>query len=215
MAEAVLFDLWNTLLYCPTRERVERMIKLLDLEGKAGYHEVVSAMEKTVFVDRGYSLEEMLDGLCRENDVACGGEVSEAAEVWRSRLDDAEYFPGAEAVLAGLREDYRLGLISNVDGSGCDYAREKYLKDYFDAVLFSCDIGVVKPNPLIYEAALEELDVKAADAWMVGDSVEADVEGALNAGLKAVLVDRAGSKDARDYPTISNLGEIRGIMERR
>jgi putative hydrolase of the HAD superfamily len=48
----------------------------------------------------------------------------------------------------------------------------------------------VKPHPTIFQAALDLLDVKPADAVMVGDSVEEDIEGAQAMGMRAILIDR-------------------------
>jgi putative hydrolase of the HAD superfamily len=50
--------------------------------------------------------------------------------------------------------------------------------------------GRVKPHPTIFEAALEFLGLRAADAVMVGDSLEEDIEGARALGMRAILIDR-------------------------
>ena len=214
MAEAVFFDLWNTLLYCPTRGKVGEIITMLGLEGRVDYHGVIEGMDETIFIDRGYGVERFFKELCSRNNGNCSGDaIKEAAAVWRSRLEDADYFPEAETVLADLGRDYKLGLISNVDGSGAEYAREKYLKDYFTTVIMSCEAERIKPDPLIYELGLEELGVKAGDSWMVGDNLTMDVTGALDAGLNAVLIDRRGTHASDEYPVIHNLSELRGIIE--
>jgi putative hydrolase of the HAD superfamily len=59
-----------------------------------------------------------------------------------------------------------------------------------DAIVDSRSHGRVKPHPTIFQAALDALDVPAAEAVMVGDSVEEDVEGARALGLRAILIDR-------------------------
>ena len=61
-----------------------------------------------------------------------------------------------------------------------------------DAWISSGSHGKVKPSPLIFAAALELLEVEAANAVMVGDSLEDDVEGAQACGMRAILIDRAG-----------------------
>jgi len=61
-----------------------------------------------------------------------------------------------------------------------------------DAIVDSRRHGRVKPHPTIFQAALEQLGVVAAEAVMVGDSVEEDVEGARALGMRALLVDRDG-----------------------
>jgi putative hydrolase of the HAD superfamily len=59
-----------------------------------------------------------------------------------------------------------------------------------DAIVDSRSHGRVKPHPTIFQAALDALDVDAADAVMVGDSLEEDVEGARALGMRAILIDR-------------------------
>ena len=69
-----------------------------------------------------------------------------------------------------------------------------------DAVLGSGAFGRTKPHPTIFQAVLERLEVEPAEAAMVGDSPEDDIEGARAAGLRAAfLLDR----DDR-YPEIPN-----------
>jgi putative hydrolase of the HAD superfamily len=59
-----------------------------------------------------------------------------------------------------------------------------------DAIVDSRSHGRVKPHPTIFQAALDALDVPAAEAVMVGDSLEEDVEGARALGMRAILIDR-------------------------
>jgi putative hydrolase of the HAD superfamily len=59
-----------------------------------------------------------------------------------------------------------------------------------DAIVGSRAHGYVKPHPTIFLAALQQLGVEPAEAVMVGDSLEEDVEGARALGLRAILMDR-------------------------
>jgi len=101
-----------------------------------------------------------------------------------------EFVSGLEDTLMALSNDYKLGLLSN---SWLEAPRQS-LRDngygrWFDVMICSFDIGVPKPDPRIFEFALDLLGVRAQEAVMVGDSLEADVKGALGAGMRAVLVD--------------------------
>ena len=64
----------------------------------------------------------------------------------------------------------------------------------------------MKPHPSIFSEALQRLRVQPSEALMVGDSVRDDVEGALGAGMRAVLVHRSGSP----HPRAAELG-VRGV----
>src|SRR5262249_2350649 len=72
------------------------------------------------------------------------------------------------------------------------------LASHFDAVVFSCELGVAKPDPRIYRAALERVGATAADTLFVGDGSDDELAGAAAAGLVPVLldVDRSDAYDA-------------------
>jgi putative hydrolase of the HAD superfamily len=75
----------------------------------------------------------------------------------------------------------------------------------------SVEIGLAKPSPAIFGAALERAGVLAGEAVMVGDSVEDDVKGALACGMGAVLLDRSGRYDL-PLPTIRTLAELPALL---
>jgi len=66
------------------------------------------------------------------------------------------------------------------------------LRDYFDLVLISDEVGVAKPDEEIFELALKSLGIGREEAVMVGDDPRTDVKGATRAGIRACLVDRTG-----------------------
>ena len=77
----------------------------------------------------------------------------------------------------------------------------------------------MKPHPSIFAAALQLVNVAANEAVMVGDSVRQDVDGALAAGMRAVLLHRSrGEHDhlralaARGVPVISSLRELPAVL---
>ena len=88
-------------------------------------------------------------------------------------------------------------LISNaaMNGKGKRYLEDFGLKKYFDRTIFSFEVGRVKPDPEIFKLAIPEGRDKAIH---VGDIYEVDVLGALNAGLKGVLLDRRRAYDEVD-----------------
>jgi putative hydrolase of the HAD superfamily len=87
------------------------------------------------------------------------------------------------------RRGLRLALVSNSEGTVEALLDRLDLSRYFHAVVDSWHLGVTKPDPEIFRHALERLGVTAADAVMVGDSLKADVGGAMAAGMQAVLID--------------------------
>jgi len=128
-----------------------------------------------------------------------------------------ERFPDVLACLDELRDSYALGLITN--GASC-LQREKLatagLEGYFDTVIVSAEFGVGKPEPSIFEHALDRLDVTAEQATMVGDSLARDMDGAIAAGLRGVWVNRDGRDrpaDRTEVVEISTLSEMSAVLE--
>lgn len=85
--------------------------------------------------------------------------------------------------------------------------RELQLRDHFDEVYTSADIGYEKPHPAAFRTVLDALG-EDATVWMIGDSVRADVNGASAVGLPAILVRDTHPNVAytrRDLSTISRV----------
>lgn len=87
----------------------------------------------------------------------------------------------------------RVAVISNWDYSLHRVLRGFGLEDRFDTVVASLEEGVEKPDPRLFLLALERLGVHPSAALHVGDNPEDDVEGARAAGMRALLLDRAGT----------------------
>jgi putative hydrolase of the HAD superfamily len=85
-----------------------------------------------------------------------------------------------------------LGVISNSHRSLEAFKAHFRLDRHISAAVSSFEHGYMKPHRSIFERALQEAGVRAPEALMVGDSLRADVEGALSAGMNAVLIRRSG-----------------------
>ena len=95
----------------------------------------------------------------------------------------------AVATLAELKKrQYKLGVISNSDGSIEKLLTDCGLAKYFDAIVDSSVFGIRKPDLKIFEFALGEIKAKPGESLFIGDSYEIDVLGAENAGLAAVNI---------------------------
>jgi putative hydrolase of the HAD superfamily len=88
------------------------------------------------------------------------------------------------------RRGLKLGLVSNGQRDLDEFAAHHALE--VDVAVGSRAHGRRKPDPTIFEAALSLLEVAPAEAAMVGDSREDDVEGARSLGMRAILLDREG-----------------------
>jgi HAD superfamily hydrolase (TIGR01662 family) len=84
----------------------------------------------------------------------------------------------------------RLAVVSNSDGSVRESLRQAGFGEAFEFVIDSHEIGVAKPDPRIFLAALERMEISPDRAWYIGDSIYHDVAGARSAGMaSAVLID--------------------------
>ena len=91
-------------------------------------------------------------------------------------------------LLAELRQrGFRLGLLSNADASEVAAWPESPLAGLFDAEIFSCQVGYVKPEPAIYEECLRRLGLVAGECMFVGDGGSNELQGARQVGLYSVF----------------------------
>ena len=110
----------------------------------------------------------------------------------------------------------RIGLISNSHRCLASFESHFELQGLISATVSSSEHGFMKPHPSIFAAALQLVDVQPADAVMVGDSLRHDVEGALRAGLHAVLLHRGdrppvGASEL-GVPVIHSLRELKNLV---
>ncbi len=97
---------------------------------------------------------------------------------------------GLPDALAEIRaKGWALGIVSNSEGRLLDILGEVGVADLFDVVIDSGIVGVAKPDPRIFQLALEALGSSAERAIYAGDVPEVDVAGAQAAGMRAVLID--------------------------
>jgi HAD superfamily hydrolase (TIGR01549 family) len=141
--------------------------------------------------------ERIIRGMGGEADSAyeCAVAMTEAWE----HAEHFELYEDALPVLEELRvQGLKLGLVSNTGRNLDEFVAHHRLD--VDAAIGSGAFGRTKPHPTIFRAVLERLAIEPADAAMVGDSPEDDVEGARAAGIEAAfLLDR----DDR-YPEIGD-----------
>ncbi len=105
-----------------------------------------------------------------------------------------QLFPETREVLTHLKErGYELGIISNFDTRFFQIVRALELDQFFDSVTISSLAGAAKPASKIYSYALDQHVLVPGEALHVGDQRIEDFEGAQQAGLHAVLIDRPGT----------------------
>ncbi|AKB43940.1 HAD family hydrolase [Methanosarcina vacuolata] len=108
-----------------------------------------------------------------------------------------------------VSKGYENIIVSNHVPELSSLVRDLGISDYFFQVYSSAQIGYEKPNIQIYRRVLEKLE-DTSEVTMIGDSYIADVEGAINAGIKAILVRKENTHNYQNY--CKSLDEIDAIL---
>lgn len=91
-------------------------------------------------------------------------------------------------ILGRVREKgVKIGLISNADIIDIKYWNDSPLSAFFDSVIFSCDVGILKPETEIYQLAIKRLNVKPEESIFIGDGGSNELFGARSAGMKTIF----------------------------
>lgn len=110
----------------------------------------------------------------------------------------------------------KIGMISNTSSTEVLLRRpflEKHgILNYFDPILFSSELALSKPDPRIFQLAINKLNINPEQILHVGDSIYADVMGANKVGIKPVLYDPLNLSSYKGYK-IKNLMEIIDIIK--
>jgi HAD superfamily hydrolase (TIGR01509 family) len=128
--------------------------------------------------------------------------------------------PDVLEVLPALKLRYRLGVISNTVGSGdaelAEALEKAGIRHLIDALVTSRDFGKAKPDPAIYAEGARRLGVPLAATVMVGDRLDTDVAGALNAGIPAIWLrhpDAVALAGISPTHVITRLAELPGWLD--
>lgn len=121
--------------------------------------------------------------------------------------------PDVPPALRGLRGRFRLSVISNANGTVREKLRRVGLLEFFETVLDSHEEGVEKPDPRIFQAALERTGTRAEESLYVGDIYHIDVVGARAAGMAVVLLDPGDLHRDKPVRRIPGLGALASSID--
>jgi REG-2-like HAD superfamily hydrolase len=227
MIKAVFFDFFNTLAYYqPPREQA-----YIDICREHGIKLEEKALTKSLpLADQFWRDENRhspIDSKTAEEKFSfwieyviravqgAGADISrDIAHEILSTMQQAKYefraYPDVIDTLKMLKEHkLTLGLISNVGKDLQKTFNDLGLQPYLDYYITSHEVGCDKPQPRIFQAALQKAKVKPNEAIYIGDQYELDIIGAHGVGMKAILIDRKSwFPDITDCPRIQTLDEI-------
>ncbi|HVI08847.1 MAG TPA: HAD family hydrolase [Candidatus Binatia bacterium] len=208
----IFFDVGNTLLF-PNRAKmlaplaVEKHPTLA--EWQARERETKKEFDQSMLrgrVDHGFwrvFYTRLLDQL-EEHDGMCDALVrnTQNSANWETIL------PGTREALCRIGQNYRLAVISNSDGGIARILDRSGIADCFESITDSGNLGIEKPRPEIFQAALQAMKAAPEESLYVGDVYAVDYVGATNAGMQAVLFDVCGAYAELDVPRVESLAQL-------
>jgi len=234
--KAILFDMFDTLMmieknhafYSPSLRATYEFLENNGIaigfeEFEKAYAEARDALFATAEKDlaephfnmRIADALKLLGYDCSTSDALVLGATNAFCEQFMTYVKIDEH---AESILRKLHGKYKLGIVSNFALPECvlKLLEKNDLLKLFDAIIVSGAVNKRKPHPEIFRRALDILDVTAEETIFVGDTVDADIQGAKAAGMKAIYVERRpqeGLKTANPTRTIKSLGDLISALE--
>ena len=172
------------------------------------------------FEQRQVTSEELRVGRFRQlfAELGISYDVNAFAHTYLNQLaQQAPLIDGAAELIRGLNGRCRLALITN-GLADVQYPRleRSGLQDYFSAVIVSDEVGVAKPNPLIFDEAFNRMDnPQKTDVLIIGDSLSSDMTGGANYGIDTCWYNPNGQEPNQDLPItyeIKQLTELTNIV---
>ena len=193
MIKAIYFDLFFTLIV-PQYEKENNEFTILGITAEEWEH---YAENDALYQERALGLVKNEKEIIEKITSIMLFEISDMQKVRllkaRENRMKAALNNVSKDILEVLKElkakDVKLGLISNADVIDCKYWHQSPLAHLFDDVIFSCDVGILKPDKEIYELAMAHLNVKANECMFVGDGGSNELKGAKAVGMKTVFTE--------------------------
>lgn len=192
MIRAVVFDLWNTLVFSPAGSPFQRLKELLHPDQLSLYPELV----RDGMVRPYPSVRAFLE-VWRERAGLEPAQMEAMAQAFLDAGVQAECFAGVPEAMAVVRDLARVALLSNTQTFGLELLDRLGISQRIRTKVLSAEIGALKPEPAAFETVQRKLGMFPGNLAMVGDNWTDDVEGALTAGWTAIWVNR----DAKPRPT--------------
>lgn len=134
-----------------------------------------------------------------------------SVQKWQEQIELDRY---SIATIENLKKKYSVGLITNFDHTPHIHKvlDSTKLKSFFDFIIVSDEANCKKPEREIFEIGLSKCGLHPDEVVYIGDNPEDDINGALNAGLNAILIDR-GTKTNSAIPKNINAPKINSLQE--
>jgi putative hydrolase of the HAD superfamily len=218
---AVLLDALGTLVELqPPAPRLQRLLRESGIEvteeqaGRGFAAEIAYYLDHHLDGSDRARLERLRDRCAEEMHKALGVPELDHATARRAMLGALEFtpYPDVLPALGDLRErGLTLVIASNWACSLPDWLRPTGILELVDGVVTSAEVGAGKPDPRVFERALQMAGAEPAEALHAGDKVDNDVEGAAAAGVRGVLVQREGHPPP-GIEAVASLRELAALL---
>lgn len=227
MIKAVFFDLYQTLVcYQPTQAELEAQAL-----ASLGYKVIAVALDFPILAANEFMYKEIakrpLSRRSKEETAALYLEyqrvvlkeagipaeektVLKLLGMMQQAHMDLMLYDDVLPVLTDLKKRGLVtGLISNIEKNMDEAISKMGIASRLDVVVTSLDAGAAKPQPEIFQYAMNKANVIPAESIYIGDQYQVDMAGAKAAGMKGILLDRAGYyREQLDCPRIKSLKEV-------
>lgn len=224
--QAVIFDLFGTLIPMMSSSDYEKALTQMASVLSVPFDDFVRLWRSTLDqrMKGNFRMhQDCIGHICGQLRVSVEYSQIEAAAQIRFHMNRREVMtlrPDAIEILSRLKlKGYKIGLISNCAFETTTFWKELPLAPLIDAAIFSCLVGMMKPDLRIYELATKQLDVESQDCLYVADGIGQELSAASQIGMHAVQISVAGEEEYDPYredwdgPVISSLTEIVTLIE--
>ena len=183
--KVIVFDLWNTLVYDPSKEIHEKIANILGFKSREEFWDYCDRE----FFGRKIGFYQFLEELIEQRNLPKESLV-EIKNLWEEARNSVNLFPGVIKTLEILKRKYKLVLLSNTaEREGRETIEKFGLGKYFDEIIISGEVGIAKPDPRIFKIVLEKTGAMPEEVVMVGDNLEQDIIPTRLLKFRAILVD--------------------------
>ena len=192
----IIFDFGNTLIYERDISIYNGISKLLEFANVDADIQSTSELYESTFHDlrsRGkdshleINFRQMFSLVLDTSSITISKPFQDVENIFLSSISTCEPTPGIQELLLTLHKmKIRTLVLSNTIFSGA--AMGKWIdglfpSNNFEHIITSGDYGVRKPDPLLFKLALSKAKLRPDEVWMCGDSLDADIRGAIQAGI--------------------------------
>ena len=191
MPKLIIFDLYDTLVHIKSNQGV--------------FFKIIHLLNKNNLGVEDFFKEDFSKIMEKIN--ISEQKITDLNRLIKFEVDSVSLFEETGEVIDTLKKrGFKLGLISNVYDPYIKPFFDLGLNDFFDFTIFSCEVGMAKPEPEIYHKMSELSDISFNEMVMVGDSFTSDYETPASLGINSFWLNRDGIP--KNNKEITNLSEI-------